>query len=141
MSLSSVSIRRPVLATVFSIVIVIFGLISLTRLGIREYPVVESPVIVVSTSYTGASAHVIEREVTERLEEQINAVSGIRTLSSESREGRSMIRVEFNQGLDIEVAANDVRERVGSAIENLMIDGDTTCARSESHACAHSRLI
>ena len=131
MSLSSVSIRRPVLATVFSIVIVIFGLISLTRLGIREYPVVESPVIVVSTSYTGASAHVIEREVTERLEEQINAVSGIRTLSSESREGRSMIRVEFNPGVDIEVAANDVRDRVGRAIENLPDDANPPSVRKE----------
>lgn len=131
MSISSLSIRRPVLATVFSIVIIIFGLISLTRLGVREYPVVESPVIVVSTSYTGASAHVIEREVTEPLETQINAVSGIRTLASTSEEGRSLIRIEFNPGVDLEVAANDVRDRVGRAVENLPDDANPPSVRKE----------
>src|SRR5690625_155458 len=88
-SLSTISIRRPVLASVMSIVIVIFGILSYFELGIREYPVVDPPVITISTSYTGANADIIEREITEPIEAQVNAVSGIRTLSSVSQEGRS----------------------------------------------------
>jgi multidrug efflux pump len=116
-SLSSISIRRPVLASVLSVVIVIFGALSYSYLGVREYPAVDLPVITVSTSYSGANADVIEMDITEPIEAQINAVSGIRTLSSISEEGRSIIRVEFGIDADLEVAANDIRDRVSRAIE------------------------
>src|SRR5690625_5477043 len=106
-------------------VIVRFGLIGYVELGIREYPVVPPPVITVSTSYTGASSDVVEREITEPLEDQINAVSGIRTLTSTSMEGRSEIRVEFNINTDIEVAAKDVRDRVSRALVELHDDDIT----------------
>lgn len=129
--ISSISIRRPVFAMVMSIVIVIFGIIGYNELGIREYPVVDPPVITVSTSYTGASSDVVEREITEPLEDQINAVSGIRTLTSTSMEGRSEIRVEFNINTDIEVAANDVRDRVSRALGDLPDDANPPSIRKE----------
>lgn len=129
--LSSLSIRRPVLATVFSIVIVIFGLIAYFELGVREYPVVDPPVITITTSYTGANADIIEREITEPIESQVNAVSGIRTLTSVSMEGRSEIRVEFSIDTDLEVAANDVRDRVSRAVENLPEDANPPSVRKE----------
>src|SRR5690625_1586131 len=129
--ISSISIRRPEFAMVMSIVIVIFGSIGYNELGIREYPVVDPPVITVSTSYTGASSDVVEREITEPLEDQINAVSGIRTLTSTSMEGRSEIRVEFNINTDIEVAANDVRDRVSRALGDLPDDANPPSIRKE----------
>src|SRR4030066_456305 len=102
MSLSSVSIRRPVLAIVMSITIVLFGIIGYTYLGIREYPSVDPPIITVSTIYTGANAEVIESQITEPLEESINGIAGIRSLSSSSRDGRSTITVEFEIEIDME---------------------------------------
>ncbi|MCB9218822.1 MAG: efflux RND transporter permease subunit [Ignavibacteriales bacterium] len=124
MSLSSVSIRRPVLAIVMSITIVLFGIIGYTYLGVREYPSVDPPIISVRTSYTGANADVIESQITEPLEEQINGIAGIRSLTSESRDGRSDITVEFNVDVDLETAANDVRDRVSRAQRNLPEDVD-----------------
>lgn len=124
MSLSSLSIRRPVLASVMSIVIILFGIISFNYLGIREYPAVDPPIITVSTSYIGANADVIESQITEPLEESINGVAGIRTLSSTSREGRSTITVEFDIDQDLETAANDVRDRVSRSISNLPPDAE-----------------
>ncbi|MDF9801123.1 hydrophobe/amphiphile efflux-1 (HAE1) family protein [Catalinimonas alkaloidigena] len=124
MNLSSISIERPVLATVMSIVIIIFGVIGFTYLGIREYPSVDPPIISVSTNYTGASADVIESQITEPLEEGINGISGIRSLSSISTDGRSTITVEFELGEDLEAAANDVRDRVSQARRNLPPDAD-----------------
>lgn len=124
MSLSSISIQRPVLATVMSIVIVIFGLIGLTFLGVREYPSVDPPIINIGTSYVGANADVIESQITEPLEESINGIAGIRSLTSTSRDGRSGIRVEFNLGVDLEAAANDVRDRVSRVIWRLPPDID-----------------
>jgi len=124
MSLSSLSIRRPVLATVMSIVITLFGIIAFTFLGVREYPAVDPPIITVSTSYIGANADVIESQLTEPLEESINGVSGIRTLTSTSREGRSTITVEFDIDVDLETAANDVRDHVSRAVRNLPADAD-----------------
>jgi len=115
MSLSNISIERPVLATVMSITIILFGVIGFTYLGVREYPSVDPPIITVSTNYTGANAEVIESQITEPLEESINGISGIRTLTSVSREGRSTITVEFNLSVDLEAAANDVRDRVSRA--------------------------
>ena len=124
MSLSSISIRRPVLATVMSILIILFGLIGLVSLGVREYPSVDPPIITVSSNYVGANADVIESQITEPLEESINGIDGIRTLTSVSRDGRSTITVEFDLSVDLEAAANDVRDRVSRAISNLPPDAD-----------------
>ena len=122
MSLSSLSIRRPVLAIVMSIAIVVLGLLGYTYLGVREYPSVDPPIITVSTSYTGANADVIESQITEPLEESINGIAGIRSLTSVSRDGRSTITVEFDIDVDLETAANDVRDKVSRAIRNLPPD-------------------
>lgn len=124
MSLSSLSIRRPVLATVFSIVIVLFGIISFNYLPVREYPAVDPPIVTVSTSYIGANAEVIESQITEPLEEEINGIAGIKNLTSVSREGRSTVTVEFNLDVDLETAANDVRARVSRAVGSLPPDAD-----------------
>ena len=124
MNISSLSINRPVLASVLSITLVLFGIIGFKSLGIREYPSVDPPVITVTTNYTGANADVIESQITEPLEEQINGVAGIRTLSSISSDGRSTVTVEFNLGTDLETAANDVRDKVSQAVRNLPADAD-----------------
>jgi multidrug efflux pump len=124
MSLSSTSIRRPVLAIVMSIVIVVFGIIGYTYLGVREFPSVDPPVITVSTSYIGANADVIESQITEPLEESINGIAGIKSLTSVSRDGRSTITVEFDIDVDLEAAANDVRDRVSRALSFLPPDID-----------------
>lgn len=124
MSLSSVSIRRPVLAIVMSIVIVLFGAIGYTSLGVREYPSIDPPIITVQTNYIGANATVIESQITEPLEESINGIAGIRSLTSTSRDGRSLITVEFNVDADLETAANDVRDRVSRAINQIPQDAD-----------------
>lgn len=124
MSLSSISIRRPVLAIVMSIVVVLFGAIGYTSLGVREYPSIDPPVITVQTNYVGANATVIESQITEPLEESINGIAGIRSLTSTSRDGRSIITVEFNVDVDLETAANDVRDRVSRAINQIPPDAD-----------------
>ncbi|MDD2965381.1 MAG: efflux RND transporter permease subunit, partial [Bacteroidales bacterium] len=124
MNIASVSIRRPVLASVLSIVIVIFGVVGFELLGLREYPSVDPPVVTVSTTYAGANADVIEAQITEPLEESINGIAGIRTLTSSSADGRSSISVEFNLGVDMEAATNDVRDRVSRAVRNLPQDVD-----------------
>ena len=124
MSLSSVSINRPVLAIVMSLLIVIFGAIGFRSLAIREYPSVDPPIITVQTSYTGASADVIQSQITEPLEEGINGIAGIKNLSSSSRDGGSNITVEFDLGVDLEAAANDVRDKVSSAQGRLPRDVD-----------------
>ena len=112
------------MASVMSIVIVLFGVISFFYLGVREYPSVDPPIVTVSTSYVGANAEVIESQITEPLEESVNGVAGIRTLTSVSREGRSTITVEFDLDLDLETAANDVRDRVSRAQGTLPADAD-----------------
>ncbi|MCL2682026.1 MAG: efflux RND transporter permease subunit [Bacteroidales bacterium] len=122
MGLSSISIRRPVLSIVMSLVIIIFGVVGFTSLGIREFPNVDPPVVNVSTTYVGANADVIESQITERLEESINGIAGIRVLRSTSRDGRSSISVEFNLGEDMEAATNDVRDRVSRAMWMLPPD-------------------
>ncbi|MEM1326504.1 MAG: efflux RND transporter permease subunit [Bacteroidota bacterium] len=135
MSLSSISIDRPVLATVISIVILLFGAISYNYLGLREYPVVDPPIISVTTNYIGANAQVIETQVTEILEESINGIAGIRSLSSISADGRSTITVEFELETDLEAAANDVRDKVSQAQRNLPPDADpATVSKSNADA-------
>ncbi|MDO8549632.1 MAG: efflux RND transporter permease subunit [Ignavibacteria bacterium] len=122
MSLSSLSIQRPVLTIVMSIAIILFGIIGYTFLGIREFPSVDPPIITVTTVYVGANADVIESQITEPLEESINGIAGIRSLTSSSSTGRSQITVEFYVDSDLETAANDVRDRVSRAIRNLPPD-------------------
>ena len=112
-------IRRPVFTTVLSLVIILFGLIGFSRLGVREFPRADRPVVSVNTSYPGANAAVMESQVTEVLEEEINTVSGIRSLRSTSRDGRSSLRVEFELGDDLDRAANDIRDRVAAARQRL----------------------
>ncbi len=135
MSLSSISIRRPVLAIVMSLTIILFGIIGFTYLGVREYPSIDPPIITVSTSYTGANADVIESQITEPLEEQINGIAGIRSLTSTSRDGRSSITAEFDVTIDLEAAANDVRDRVSRAQRNLPPDCDPpTVSKADADA-------
>ncbi len=124
MSLSSLSIKRPVLATVFTIVILLFGLIGMNFLGVREFPSVDPPIISVRTSYPGANSDVIDAQITEPLEQYINAVPGIRTITSVSRQGGSNITVEFELSVDMETAANDVRDKVSQAMRRLPRDVD-----------------
>src|SRR3954463_11487705 len=124
MSLPSLSLRRPVLAIVMSIVIVLFGVIGFKFLGVREYPSIDPPTITVRTSYTGANADVIESQITEPLEKAVNGIEGIRTISSASNLGSSVITVEFNVGYNLEAAANDVRDKVSQAIRQLPQDID-----------------
>jgi multidrug efflux pump len=123
-SLSSTCIHRPVLTIVLSIAIVVFGAIGFTFLGVREYPNVDPAVITVTTTYAGTNADVIDSQITQRLEEDISGVPGIRVLSSVSREGRSQITIEFELSVDLETAANDVRDKVAGAVGNLPPDAD-----------------
>lgn len=135
MNLSTTSIQRPVLATVFSIVIVLLGIIGFNYLGVREFPSVDPPIVTVTTNYTGASADVMESQITEPLEESINGVSGIKTLSSISSDGRSTIKVEFELGVDMDDAANDIRDKVSATIRRLPPDADPpTVQKSDADA-------
>ncbi len=124
MNISELSIRRPVLATVFVLIIIIFGVIGYTSLPVREYPNVDNPIITVSVSYPGANAEVIENQITEPLEQNINGIPGIRSLSSMSSQGFSRITVEFELSVDMETAANDVRDKVSRAQRYLPRDAD-----------------
>lgn len=123
------------LATVLSILIVLFGAIGFLFLGVREYPSVDPPIVTVSTSYTGANADVIESQITEPLEESVNGIAGIRSLTSTSRDGRSTITVEFELGVDMEAAANDVRDRVSRSLRSLPPDVDPpTVSKADADA-------
>jgi multidrug efflux pump len=124
MNISELSIRRPVLSTVFVLVIIIFGVIGYTYLGVREYPSVDNPIITVNVSYPGANADIIENQITEPLEQNINGIPGIRSLSSTSSQGSSRISVEFELSVDMETAANDVRDKVSRAQRFLPRDCD-----------------
>ena len=135
MNLSSLSINRPVLATVMSIIIVIFGFIGFDSLGVREFPSVDPPIITVTTNYPGANADIIESQITEPLEEAINSVQGIRTMTSISSDGRSSIKVEFDLDLDLDNAANDIRDKVSGAVRNIPEDADPpVVAKSDADA-------
>lgn len=135
MSLSSISIKRPVLASVLTIVIILFGFIGMTFLGVREFPSVDPPIISVSASYPGANSDVIETQITEPLEQSINGIPGIRTLTSVSRQGGSNITVEFELSVDMETAANDVRDKVSIAQQQLPRDADPpTVSKADADA-------
>jgi multidrug efflux pump len=124
MNLSELSLKRPIFAIVCSIVIIIFGAIGYNFLGVREYPAIDPPVISVRTSYTGANAEIIETQITEPLEKAVNGVEGVKTITSSSSQGSSSITVEFELNVDLEKAANDVREKVSQAINVLPQDID-----------------
>src|SRR5687767_10201989 len=134
MDLASLSVKRPVLAIVMSIIIVLFGVIGYTFLGVREFPSIDPPVITVRTSYTGANADVIQSQITEPLEKAINGIDGIRTISSSSNQGTSIITVEFNLSSNLEAAANDVRDKVSQAVRQLPQDIDAPPVISKADA-------
>jgi multidrug efflux pump subunit AcrB len=131
MNFVSVFIDRPVLTTVISIVIVLFGVIGFSYLGVREFPSVDPPVVTVRTDYVGANSDIMESQVTEVLEEAINGIAGIESISSISTDGRSTITVEFSLEIDMEAAANDVRDRVSGAIRRLPPDIDPPVVQKE----------
>ena len=135
MNISELSIRRPVLATVLTIIILLFGLIGYTTLGVREYPSVDNPIISVTCSYSGANADIIESQITEPLEQNINGIPGIRSLSSVSQQGQCRITVEFELSVDLETAANDVRDKVSRAQRYLPRDCDPpTVSKADADA-------
>ncbi len=134
MNISELSLRRPVLATVLSILIVVFGVIGFTFLGVRDYPAIDPPVINVRTSYAGANADIIESQITEPLEKSINGVAGIKNITSSSSQGTSNITVEFDLGVDLEAAANDVRDKVSQAQRNLPKDLDAPSVVTKADA-------
>ncbi len=138
MNISSVSINRPVLAIVMSVIIVLFGAIGYNYLGVREYPSIDPPIITVKTNYSGANANVIESQITEPLEKVINGIEGVRSISSTSAQGSSTITVEFNLDANLEAAANDVRDKVSQAIRQLPqdIDGLPTVTKSDANSDA-----
>ena len=134
MNISELSLKRPVLATVMNIMIVLFGVVGFSFLAVREYPALDPPNISVSTSYTGANSDVIESQITEPLEKQINGIPGIKSISSSSSIGSSNITVEFNLGVSLETAANDVRDKVSQAARNLPQDIDAPPVVGKSDA-------
>ena len=122
MVLPRISIQRPVLASMMSLALILFGVIGLTRLPVRELPDIDPPIVSVTTIYPGANAAVVETEVSERLEEEINNIEGIKTLTSQSREQVSNITIEFDLARDIDLAAQDVRDRVSRVRGSLPDD-------------------
>ena len=138
MSISTTSIKRPVLAIVMNLVIILFGVIGYTFLGVREYPSIDPSIISVRTSYPGANSDIIESQITEPLEKSINSIDGIKNITSSSNQGTSNITVEFNLGKDIDVAANDVRDKVSQAARNLPkdIDGLPVVSKADANSDA-----
>ena len=134
MNISELSLKRPVLATVMNLMIILFGVVGYTFLAVRDYPAIDPPVISINTSYTGANPDIIESQITEPLEKQVNGIPGIRTISSSSTLGSSAITVEFNLGVDLEAAASDVRDKVALATRNLPLDIDAPPVVSKADA-------
>ncbi|HVX27767.1 MAG TPA: efflux RND transporter permease subunit [Parafilimonas sp.] len=141
MNISELSLKRPVLATVMNIMIIVFGVTGFTFLAVRDYPAIDPAVVNVRTSYTGANADIIESQITEPLEKQINGIPGIRTLTSSSSLGNSNITVEFNLGVDLEAAAADVRDKVSQAARSLPQDIDAPPVVSKADANSEPILI
>ncbi|MBT8128365.1 MAG: efflux RND transporter permease subunit [Gammaproteobacteria bacterium] len=124
MILSDISVTRPVLAAVMSLLLVAFGLVSFERLPLREYPDIDPPVVTIETIYPGAAANVVETRITELIEDRIAGVEGIRFIDSKSEDGRSVIRVEFSINRNVDAAANDIRDRVSAVLDNLPDEAD-----------------
>ena len=136
MSLSTLSIKRPVLAIVMNLMLLLFGIIGFTFLGVREYPSIDPPVVSVRTSYPGANADIVESQITEQLEKSINQIDGIKNISSSSNQGSSSITIEFNLDKDLEEAANDVRDKVSQAARSLPkdIDGLPVVSKADANS-------
>ena len=134
MNISELSLRRPVLAVVLSIVIILFGVIGFNFLGVRDYPAIDPPNISVRTSYPGANADIIESQITEPLEKAINGIAGVKNITSSSSQGSSSINVEFELGNELESAANDVRDKVSQAVRSLPSDLDAPPVVSKADA-------
>ncbi|NNF47638.1 MAG: efflux RND transporter permease subunit [Desulfofustis sp.] len=124
MILSDISIKRPVFASVISLLLIVFGLVSFSRLPLREYPDIDPPVVTIDTVYPGASAYVVESQITQLVEERIAGVEGIRFIDSSSRDGRSRVTIEFSTSRDIDAAANDLRDRVSGIVDDLPDEAD-----------------
>lgn len=124
MILSDLSVKRPVFATVLSLLLVVFGLVAFTRLPLREYPDIDPPIVTVETIYPGASANVVETQITELIEERIAGLEGIFSISSSSEDGRSSVTIEFTTARDIDDAANDIRDRISGIIDDLPDEAD-----------------
>lgn len=139
MNISELSLKRPVLAIVMNIIIVVFGVIGYSFLGVRDYPAIDPPNVSVSTSYSGANADIVESQITEPLEMAINGIAGIKNITSSSSVGRSNINIEFELTVDLEAAANDVRDKVSQAIRSL--PQDLTSPPVVSKADANSDAI
>ena len=141
MNISELSLKRPVLATVLNLMIILFGIVGFTFLAIRDYPAIDPAVVSVSTSYTGANPDIIEAQITEPLEKQINGIPGIKTITSSSSLGSSNISVEFELGVDLEAAASDVRDKVGQASRSLPQDIDAPPVVTKADANSDFILI
>jgi multidrug efflux pump len=124
MSISSLSIKRPILAIVMNLMLLLFGVIGFTFLGVREYPSIDPPVVSVRTNYPGANSDIVESQITEPLEKSINQIDGIKNITSSSNQGSSAINIEFNLDKNIDDAANDVRDKVSQAARSLPKDID-----------------
>ncbi|MCD0465296.1 efflux RND transporter permease subunit [Flavobacterium sp. ENC] len=138
MSLSTTSIRRPVLTIVLNLLIILFGFIGYTFLGVREFPSIDPAQVSIRTNYTGANADIIESQITEPLEKAVNAIDGIRNITSSSNQGSSSITIEFNLDKDLEEAANDVRDKVSQAVRSLPQDIDAPPVVSKADADSES---
>ena len=136
MNISHTSLRRPVFAIVMNLAIVLFGVIGFKFLGVRDYPAIDPPNISVRTSYSGANSDIIESEITEPLEKAINGIAGVKNITSSSSQGSSSINVEFELGIDLEAAANDVRDKVSQATRELPQDIDAPPVISKADANA-----
>ena len=141
MNISELSIKRPILAIVMNLFIILFGLIGYSYLGVRDYPAIDPPIITINTSYTGANSDIIESQITEPLEKSINGIPDIRTISSTSSVGRSRISVEFNINADLEAAANDVRDKVSQVARRLPQDIDSPPVVTKSDANSEFIII
>lgn len=138
MNISELSLRRPVLAFVMNIILVLFGIIGFNFLGVRDYPAIDPPNVSVRTNYPGANADIIESQITEPLEKQINGIAGVKNITSSSSVGQSNINIEFELGVDLETAANDVRDKVSGAARSLPRDLDSPPVVSKTDASAES---
>ncbi|MHA7899994.1 MAG: efflux RND transporter permease subunit [Henriciella sp.] len=124
MLLSDTAVKRPVFASVIALILVILGLVSFDRLSLREYPDIDAPIVTIDTRYPGASASVVETRITQIVEDRIAGVEGIRFINSNSSDGRSRISIEFGVNIDIDVAANDIRDRISGVLDNLPEEAD-----------------
>ena len=136
MTISELSLRRPVLAIVMNLLIVLFGVLGFRSLGVRDFPAIDPPTVSVRTNYAGANADIVESQISEPLEKSLNSIAGVKSITSGSSQGTSNITVEFELGISLEDAANDVRDKVAGAQRSLPADLDGPPVVSKSDASA-----